>query len=163
MSKKYIVVKGAKCECQFGDSPDELMILSHSKYFANDQEGSEKLIATTMELGGATFKKNTFGQCKLQPTGSSYKPCQIVVSKWDGFYENAELGNGGQMLLEDSKATCPIAGSPCISITDHGQSGEGSADDMKDANEDVHQQLNPVVNVAEVEGKRSGVKEINLI
>ncbi|GAA4107067.1 hypothetical protein GCM10022393_02010 [Aquimarina addita] len=148
MSKKFVVVKGAQCECKFGDSPDALKITSHSKYYASDKNGADKLIATTMELGGATFQSNTFGKCKLQPTGSSYKPCQIVVSKWIGFYQDVELGNGGKILVEDSKAVCPISGSPCISITDHGQAAEGS---VSSGNEDqqVQQQLNPLSNPTE--------------
>ena len=119
MSKRFVLVQGAQCTCQFGDTPDILKVLSHSKYYASDASAADKLIGTTMELGGATFEKNTFGQCKLQPTGSSFKPCQIVVSKWDLPYENLNLGNGGQVLTETSKAVCPIAGSPCISVIKH--------------------------------------------
>ncbi|MFC5047420.1 DUF4280 domain-containing protein [Aquimarina hainanensis] len=160
MSQKYAVVQGAICECQFGDFPDKLKILSHQKYYANDAEGSEKLIATSMELGGSTFEKNTFGQCKLQPTGSSFKPCQIVVTQWDGFYENVELSNGGKTLLEDSKAICPIAGSPCISILHHGQSMEVSASSTDNTNPDTHNQMNPLTDVNALGNQSSNVKEI---
>ncbi|WP_405206107.1 DUF4280 domain-containing protein [Aquimarina sp. LLG6339-5] len=143
MSKQYVLVQGAQCKCQFGDGPDKLKVLSHSKFYASDQNAADKLIATSMELGGATFEANTFGQCKLQPTGSSFKPCQIVVMQWDGFYKDVELGNGGKILTDKSKAICPIAGSPCISVIQHGQSTEGSVSGNND-NKEVENQLNPL-------------------
>lgn len=160
MSQKYAVIQGAICKCEFGDFPDKLKVLSHKKYYANDPDGADKLIATTMELGGATFEKNTFGQCKLQPTGSSFKPCQIVVSKWDKFYKDVELGNGGQILLEDSKATCPIAGSPCISILKHGQSLAGSSSSASESNDEVQQQINPMVDINNLENEESHIQEV---
>ncbi|WP_103070925.1 DUF4280 domain-containing protein [Aquimarina sediminis] len=160
MSQKFAAVQGAMCECQFGDGPDKLKVLSHKKYYADDAEGSEKLLATSMELGGGTFEKNTFGQCKLQPTGSSFKPCQIVVTGWDGFYENLEFGNGGKVLLEDSKAICPIAGSPSISIIDHGQSQPGSSESAEDANSDMQQQMNPMVDINDLDEAESEIEEV---
>lgn len=161
MSQKYAVIQGAICKCQFGDFPDKLKVLSHKKYYANDPDGTDKLIATTMELGGATFEKNTFGQCKLQPTGSSFKPCQIVVTKWDQFYENIEFSNGGKIILEDSKATCPISGSPCISVIKHGQSMAGSSSSAEESNQEVQQQINPMVDVHNLE-EDSDIKEVVL-
>ena len=160
MSQKYVVIQGAMCKCEFGDFPDKLKVLSHQKYYANDPDGADKLIATTMEIGAATFEKNTFGQCKLQPTGSSFKPCQIVVSKWDKFYENVEFGNSGKILLEDSKGTCPISGSPCISVMMHGQSMAGSSSSAKESNPDVQQQINPMVDVNTLDSEKSSIKEI---
>ncbi len=160
MSQKYILIQGAMCKCEFGDFPDKLKVLSHKKYFANDPDGSEKLIATTMEIGSSTFEKNTFGQCKLQPTGSSFKPCQILVTKWNDPYENLQLGSGGKVILEDSKAICPISGSPCISVIAHGQTVEGSSSSSKEANSDVQQQLNPMVNLEEMNAENSEIKEI---
>ncbi|MBQ4821276.1 DUF4280 domain-containing protein [Aquimarina sp. MMG016] len=160
MSQKYVVIQSAMCKCQFGDFPDKLKVLSHQKYYANDPQGSNKLIATTMELGGATFEKNTFGQCKLQPTGSSFKPCQIVITKWDGFYENVEFSNGGKILLEDSKATCPISGSPCISIINHGQTAAGSSSDSGNADTDTQQQINPIVNINSINQEQPNEEEI---
>lgn len=163
MSQKHAVVQGALCKCQFGDFPDKLKVLSHRKFYANDADGSEKLLATTMEIGGSTFEKNTFGQCKMQPTGSSFKPCQIVVTKWDGFYENTQLGNGGKVLLENSKATCPIGGSPCISIINHGQTMSASSSNTKDTNSDVQQQVNPMVDVEELNTEESSSAEEEVI
>jgi hypothetical protein len=35
--------------------------------------------------------------------GSSYKPCQAVITEWKGFYDKVTLSNQGKILLEDSK------------------------------------------------------------
>jgi hypothetical protein len=148
MSSKYMVVQGALCECEFGDFPDKLMVMSQNKIYANDSNASKKLIASTMEIGGSTFEKNTFGQCKMQPTGSSFKPCQIVITQWDGAYENVELVNGGQILLEDSKATCPMGGSPCISVLLHGQTDEQSISSNEN---EVAEQINPLVSMEDLQ------------
>ncbi len=151
MSEKHAVVQGALCTCQFGDFPDKLKVLSQTRNYANDSSGGEKLIASTLDIGGATFEKNTFGQCKMQPTPSGFKPCQIVITKWDGAYENVILSNQGQILLEDSKATCPIGGSPCISILHHGQTAAGTGSQTEDPNTEVHAQLNPLVDVRKLQ------------
>jgi hypothetical protein len=109
MSEKHFVVQGAVCKCKFSEDPsktDKIKVKSHKKHFGNDQEGSEKLIATTKEIG-QTLEKNTFGNCKKQPAGNSFLPCQAVITKWSGFYENVTLSNQGKILLENSKGTCP--------------------------------------------------------
>jgi hypothetical protein len=87
----------------------------------------------------------------MQPTPSGFKPCQIVITKWDGAYENVILSNQGQILLEDSKATCPIGGSPCISILHHGQTAAGTGSQTEDPNTEVHAQLNPLVDVRKLQ------------
>ncbi|WP_062054650.1 DUF4280 domain-containing protein [Aquimarina longa] len=145
MSEKHIVVQGALCKCQHGFAPDKLKVSSHTNEYANDKDGSQKLIATTLEIG-QPFEAKTFGQCKLQPMGSSYKPCQPMITEWQGAYEDAILKNGGNILIEDSKATCAIAGSPCVEITNHGQIAEPGQQNMSNADEDTQAQLNPMVN-----------------
>lgn len=126
MSEKHLVCQGALCKCNFGTTPDKLKVLTQSKRFINDKEGSTKLMATNMDIGAATFEKNTFGPCKMQPIpGGGFKPCQIIVTVWSGFYEKITLkDNNGKALLEDSKGTCPIGGPDCITILNHGQLAE---------------------------------------
>lgn len=154
MSEKHVVVQGAECECQHGDMPDKLKVASHSYEYANDKDGSEKLIATTLEIG-QPFEKNTFGNCKLQPTPSGYKTCQPNITEWQDFYEDVIMKNGGNILLEDSMAICAIAGSPCVKVTDHGQVTEAGEQNMKNADEDTSAQLNPLVNPSEISNTQS--------
>lgn len=143
MAEKHIVVQGAMCRCQFGQAPDKLKVLTHQKEYANDKSASKKLIVTTKETGGATFEKNTFGNCIKQ--GTPPPPCKIMVTEWQNFYEKVQLSNGGFIILEDSKAVCAIAGTPCIEIIDHGQRAEASQQNFKNSDKEVQQQINPLV------------------
>lgn len=143
MAEKHIVVQGAMCKCQFGQAPDNLKVLTHQKEYANDKIAAKKLIVTTKEIGAATFEKNTFGSCLKM--GSPPPPCKIMVTEWQNFYDKVQLSNGGYIILEDSKAVCAIAGTPCIEIIDHGQRAEASQQNFKNADQDVQQQINPLV------------------
>jgi hypothetical protein len=139
------------CKCQFGDVPDTLVVQSQQKNYINDTAGSQKLIATDKELG-MPFQAKTFGQCKLQPTGTSFKPCMPSITGWDGFFEKTQLqANQGYPLLEDSKATCAIAGAPCVEITFHGQTATPSAQNIENADEELLSQVIPMVNVKEID------------
>lgn len=145
MAEKHIVVQGAVCKCQFGQVPDKIKVLSHQKDYANDREASKKLIVTTKEIGGATLEKNTFGNCTKLP-GSPPPLCKPMITEWKEFYQEVVLSNGGNIIVEDSKAVCAIAGTPCIEIIDHGQRTEASKQNFKNADKDVQQQINPLVN-----------------
>ncbi|WP_029269167.1 DUF4280 domain-containing protein [Flavobacterium sp. KJJ] len=150
MSEKHIVVQGASLKCKFSVDPktDILKVKSQEKHYANDKDAAKKLIATDKEIG-QTLEKNTFGNCKLQPTGNSFKPCQAVITKWSAFYEKVTLSNQGKILLEDSKATCPIGGPDCIEVVKHGQKAEVSKQNAKKAKPQISNQLNPLVNTSE--------------
>ncbi|PWN70525.1 DUF4280 domain-containing protein [Chryseobacterium phosphatilyticum] len=148
MAEKHIVVQGAICKCQFGQAPDKLKVLTHQKEYANDKDASKKLIVTTKEIGGATFEKNTFGNCTKN--GGPPPPCKIMVTEWQNFYDKVQLSNGGFIIVEDSKAICAVAGSPCIEIIDHGQRTEASQQNFKNANPEVQQQINPLVDAEEM-------------
>ncbi|AZA84856.1 DUF4280 domain-containing protein [Chryseobacterium lactis] len=148
MAEKHIVVQGAMCKCQFGQAPDKLKVLTHQKEYANDKDASKKLIVTTKEIGGATFEKNTFGNCTKN--GGPPPPCKIMVTEWTDFYDKVQLSNGGFIIVENSKAICAVAGTPCIEIIDHGQRAEASQQNFKNANPDVQQQINPLVDAEEM-------------
>jgi len=158
MAEKHIVVQGALCKCQFGQMPDKLKVLSHQKEYANDKDASKKLIVTTKEIGAATFEKNTFGNCIKM--GTPPPPCKIMVTEWKDYYEKVQLNNGGYIIVETSKAVCAIAGTPCIEIIDHGQRTEGSPQNCKNADKDVQQQINPLVDAEEMYEKQPENKEI---
>jgi Domain of unknown function (DUF4280) len=161
MSEKHVVVHGAtlKCKCSVAPQTDKLKVLTQTKEFANDKDGSKKLIATDKEIG-QTLEKNTFGNCKMQPTGNSYLPCQAVITKWSGTYDKVKFEeNNGKILLEDSKATCPIGGMDCIEVVEHGQKTQGSSQNSKNANETVQKQINPLMSL---DNKDNEAKNIGL-
>lgn len=127
---------------------DKLKVLTHQKEYANDKAASKKLIVTTKEIGGATFEKNTFGNCTKM--GGPPPPCKIMVTEWQNFYDKVQLSNGGFIIVEDSKAVCAVAGTPCIEIIDHGQRAEAGSQNFKNADKDVQQQINPLVDAEEM-------------
>ena len=161
MSDKHIIVHGATVKCKFSVEPklDKIQVLSQKKHYANDSDGSEKLIATTKEIG-QTLEKNTFGKCKLQPTNSDFLPCQAVITKWSNFYKNVTLSNKGQILTEESKATCPIGGPDCITIDKHGQKGAASSQDANKTDDETANDINPAADMSgfkQDENQKQGV------
>ncbi|QJD96556.1 DUF4280 domain-containing protein [Mucilaginibacter robiniae] len=146
MAQEHLVVQGATCQCNFGTATDKLKVLSQQKEYANDQNSAFKLIANTKDLG-TTFEKNTFGSCSKQ----NNRVCTAVVSEWKHYFEEVVLSNGGKILLENSKATCPIGGPECIRIVLHGQSAELSKQNFKNAQPAVANALNPAVDLKEMD------------
>ena len=145
MSDVAIVCQGAICKCKFGFTPDKLKVISTHKEYVNETSGSMKMVATTMDVG-QPFEAKTFGQCKLQPTTGGYLPCVPSIVQWQGFYDKVTLSNQGKILTENSKATCAIAGAPCVEIVFHGQTAAPSTSQAHQASEAVHSQLNPLAN-----------------
>lgn len=137
MGEKHLVCQGAICMCKFGAVPDKLMVRSHSKEYINDSEGVQKMIASTMDLG-PTFERNSFGVCtKIRGT------CSASVTSWSGFYKEVTLAHQGKILLEDSKATCPVGGTDCIEIIFHGQTIELTQMNLNNADDDALGHLYP--------------------
>jgi hypothetical protein len=114
--------------------------MSHQKEYINDPQGSQKLIASTREIGGATLQKNTFGVCNF---GFPSRPCVPAITGWRGFYKDITLSNGGNPLLEDSTAACAVGGPDCISILFHGQISVPCAQSEANANDDVLSEIYP--------------------
>ncbi|TRX36985.1 DUF4280 domain-containing protein [Flavobacterium sp. ZT3R18] len=151
MAEKHFVVQGATCQCQFSVEPktDKLKVLTHAKHYANDKDGSKKLIATDKEIG-QTMEKNTFGKCKKQPAGNDYLPCMTNITKWSGMYEKVTYSNKGKGLLEDSKATCPMGAPDCITIKDHGQTAEVTKKNTESSKPEVLNEILPGVNFTDL-------------
>lgn len=143
MSLKEKVVQGALCQCQFGTTPDKLKVLTQQKYFINDLNGSSKLAATHKDIE-TTFEKNTFGSCKKK----NNTPCTVTVTEWSGFYEKEKYSPpDGYILLQDSKATCPVGGKDCISIMKTGQMGEPSQSSIQNADDELQSHVNPIIDI----------------
>ncbi len=150
MSQKKLVCHGALCKCKFGFTPDTLAVLTQQKVYINDHSGSQKLVATNKDIG-MPFQAKTFGQCKLQPTSTSYLPCIPSITAWDGFHEKTQIkSNQGAPLLEDSKATCAIAGAPCVEIVFHGQTGSPSVQNLENTDDEIISQVVPILSVKEI-------------
>ena len=134
------------CRCNFGTAPDKLMVKTHKKEYINDADGTKKPIATTKDIN-TPFEKNLFGNCSKL----NNNPCKVTVTEWKGFYEKVTLENGGKILLEDSKATCPIGGPDCIKIITHGQVAEVSNANLANTKAETMETLNPLVTAEEMD------------
>lgn len=152
---KEKIVQGALCQCNFGTSPDQLKVLTQTKYYLNDHQGNSKLAATHKDIG-STFEKNTFGSCSKM----NNNPCTATVTEWSGYYEKEKYSPpDGFILLEDSKATCPVGGKDCISITKTGQIGEPSKTNFQRADEELLSHINPVMDMKDYETKQENKSE----
>lgn len=161
MANKHYVVQGATLKCNLSVEPktDILKVKSQSKHYANDHESKEKLIATDKDIG-QTLEKNTFGKCKKQPNGNGdFLPCQAVITKWSGFYDKITLSNKGKILLEDSKATCPMGAPDCIEVAKHGQKQEVVKIHIMNAKDTVSI-INPLIDMSELKNEMNGVSEV---
>lgn len=141
------IVHGALCKCKFGTAPDELQVLTQNKWYANDKDAAKKLLATHKDIG-SPFKNKTFGSCSKM----NNNPCTSSVTKWDGYYEKEKYDPpGGYLLTSGSKATCPVGGPQCIEIIKSGQMGQPSQKNMKNADNELQAQVNPILNMKEME------------
>lgn len=147
MSEKYLVVQGALCKCSYGTAPDKLKVLSHQKEYANDSSGSKKLLASTKDIGPATFEANMFGTCAKM----NNNPCKAVVQEWKGYYDKITLTHKGKVLTEDSKAICPVGGNACIEVVWHGQTVAAGASGLAKTDKRAHAALNPLINTEEIQ------------
>jgi len=145
VKKKHLVVQGAMCMCNFGTTPDKLVVLTNKKEYANDPDGKNKLIASDLDIGN-TFEKGTFGSCAKQ----NGRACKSVVISWSGFYEKTTLYTGGKILIESSKAACPLGGTDCIRIITHGQQASVNKLNVQQAKPEVQAVLNPAVDIEDM-------------
>lgn len=138
MSEKHFVVQGATCKCDYGASPDKLKIASNDRDYINDGSGDAKPIASTKDIG-QPLEAKTFGRCSKVNSG-----CSVNITKWDSFYDKITLTNGGKILTEDSKATCAVSGTPCITIISHGQVAQVSSAHFDNVEVSTMAALNPM-------------------
>lgn len=138
MAEKHFVVQGAACKCNFGGAPDKLKISANDRDYINDGDGSAKPIASNKDLG-QPLEAKTFGNCSI--TRSS---CSPAITQWQSVYEKVTLTNGGKILTEESKAICSVSGSPCISITFHGQTAAVTSTHFDNVEVQTMAALNPM-------------------
>ena len=156
MNQKHLVCQGALCKCNFGTTPDKLLVKTQNKHYINDKDATEKLTATHKDLG-KTFEKNSFGSCSKL----NNNPCQVTIVEWSGFYEKIRLEiNQGKALLETSKATCPIGSKDCITILNHGQIAEISKNNINNARQEVINELFPFINLKDDENEILLIKKL---
>ncbi|WP_068593065.1 DUF4280 domain-containing protein [Cochleicola gelatinilyticus] len=124
MSSKIYVLDGAIVQCDQGFTPAKLLVTENRKVKIQG-----KFKATDMEKQ----VPQTFGQCKLKPSGSSYLPCVPALQKWTKTSGKSTLGGSKKWLFEDSECMCATGGK--ITITDPTQIN--SAGSIKETFKDI--------------------------
>jgi len=107
MSNKIYVLDGALLECNQGFTPAKLLVTENKKVKIQGQ-----FKATDMDVQ----VPQTFGQCKLKPSGNSYRPCVPALQKWTKTTKKSNLGGSKKWLFNDSECMCATGGK--ITITD---------------------------------------------
>ncbi|RFZ89975.1 DUF4280 domain-containing protein [Mucilaginibacter conchicola] len=137
---QLLVCHGAKCTCDkaVDASPKPLKVLSHNKYFINDN-GESKLIATTKENA---LPNLNFGQCKV-PNPNNPSPCSAKL-EWKDYYDHVQLPGGAYVLTEKSTAICTAKGGN-IKIVQHGQQANITTQEVDKANAGAWEMNGPLV------------------
>ncbi|WP_271784928.1 DUF4280 domain-containing protein [Aquimarina algiphila] len=147
----FVVCNGAECVCDKSNEGTKatLKVLSQTKIYVNDKDGAEKLVANTNDLGiPFEVPVQTFGTCKMQPTGTSYMPCIPNIVQWKDPYEAIVLDNMGQALVDDSEGTCAFGGK--ITFETHGQTETVSQQDAEAATNDIATVVNPALSEEDI-------------
>lgn len=137
---KLFINDGAECRCKFGSAPGKLKVSSQNKLIIN----AGNKIATSKELQN-TFYPPAFGTCNYNSPFT--KKCCPSVIKWSSLYKSMRLPGNAYPLLPESKATCAIAGTECIEITDPGQIEVLGESHTKNATAEHQGELDPVGNI----------------
>jgi len=109
MGKKY-VLDGAMLQCDQGMKPAKLLVTQNKKVKIQG-----KFQATDKE----TQVPETFGQCKLKPSGSSYLPCVPALQPWTKTAKKSTLGSSKKFLFDDSECMCATGGK--VTVIQHAQ------------------------------------------
>lgn len=109
MGKKY-VLDGAMLQCNQGMKPAKLLVTQNKKVKIQG-----KFQATDKE----TQVPETFGQCKLKPSGSSYLPCVPALQPWTKTAKKSTLGGSKKFLFDDSECMCATGGK--VTVIQHAQ------------------------------------------
>ena len=118
-----LVCYGALCQCSNGTIPTQLLVTSNRKYYVNDSQGAQKLVATIKD--NQVMNLN-FGICK---NGSNPPPPCAADLLWTKEHTAVKLkiqGSEVAALSENSEATCKKFGGK-VNILQNGQIPQVSA------------------------------------
>jgi hypothetical protein len=140
---KYFVVQKGKAQCNQGDKFPQYKVTAHQKHFWNDSDGNADFLGVTEDDLQFNPPGPSFGRCKLKPTTGGYLPCSYApAGKWQKTYDKVKI-MGKKIVTELSELQCVIGGK--ITINDHGQRGQMSKQNVKNADNKTVQHINPLV------------------
>ena len=140
---KHFVIQKGKAQCNQGDQFPQYKVTTHQKHFWNDSDGETDYLAVTEDDLQFNPSGPSFGKCKLRPSSGGYLPCVYApAGKWQKTYEKT-LVMGKKCVTEVSELQCSVGG--LITIKDHGQRGQMTKQNVKNADSKTVQHINPLV------------------
>jgi len=136
MAKEFLV-KGARCVCKYGSLTGRFTVLDHSHFYIN----GHKLAGSTLSLGN-TFELPGFGVCRVNPIFP--KPCIPAIVKWKKPYLALKNALGGNILTDQSTATCSSGCPDCISVLMTGQIPLPGVADFTKATSEQQEDIDPI-------------------
>ncbi len=126
---KHFVVQKGKAQCNQGDHSD----------------GNNDFLAVTEDDLQFNPSGPSFGKCKLKPSSGGNLPCSYApAGKWQKTYGKVKIMDK-KIVTEVSELQCVVGGR--ITIKDHGQRGQMSKKNVKNADNKTVQHINPLVNM----------------
>jgi len=142
---KHFVIQKGKAQCNQGDQFPQHKVTSHQKHFWNDSDGNNDFLAVTEDDLQFTPSGPSFGKCKLKPSSGGNLPCSYApAGKWQKTYDKVKIMDK-KIVTEVSELQCVVGGK--ITIKDHGQRGQMSKKNVKNADNKTVQHINPLVNM----------------
>lgn len=140
---KHFVIQKGKAQCNQGDQFPQYKVTSHQQHYWNDSDGKPDYLAVTEDDLQFNPSGPSFGKCKLRPSSSGYLPCVYApAGKWQKTYDKVKVMDK-KCVTEASELQCTVGG--LITIKDHGQRGEMSKQNVKNADTKTVQHINPLV------------------
>lgn len=143
-SGKHFVIQKGKAICNKGTAFPCFNVSSHNKHYWNDEGNSDAYLAVTEDDTKFTPSSAPFGSCALKRG----KPCKFSpIGKWTKTYNKVTV-MGKKCVIEGSELMCATGGK--IKVLQHGQSTSIGKSNIENANDDVQQELNPMIDTNEL-------------
>ena len=140
---KHFVIQKGKAMCDKGTSFPNFKVTSHKKHYWNDVYVQDDYLAVTED--DVMFNPPTmpFGNCSVK----NGNPCAFAPSgKWAKTYEKVKVMEKS-CLTEISELMCATGGK--ITVMNHGQQSELTKANVRNADVEFMQFINPFFNFKE--------------
>lgn len=136
-NNKHFVIEKGKAICDKGTSFPNFKVTSHKKHYWNDADGTEDYLAVTEDDLQFNPIAIPFGNCSMK----NGNPCAFApVGKWQKPYDKVKV-MGKSCLTEISELQCAVGGK--IIVMNHGQTAEITKQNVKNADAELLQHINP--------------------
>ncbi|MDR2206476.1 MAG: DUF4280 domain-containing protein [Flavobacteriaceae bacterium] len=140
---KHFVIQKGKALCDKGSKFPNFKVTSHEKHYWNDADGQPDYLAVTEDDLQFNPVSAPFGNCSAK----NGQACTFAAAgKWTKTYDKVKV-MGKSCLTEISELMCATGGK--ITVMEHGQKPELAKQNFKNADAQIHNQINPLVDLDE--------------